>query len=1301
MRKITRLLTIIIVLVSLIIPPGKAQAADPPPESGLQSVPAREIVEPGLARAFEKSVSSGAKGSGEVLAFIIYNPVIDHVIYSDDGQTALLWLALHDPETGELIAAEPGLAIAKVDHSQKSLADGTQPWDITMQADINWEEAFNNLPAELMSDDMQLRYAEPDDALSKDVKTVYRGYKLPWAGGLSKRLSGSIGHFLIYNSCSETSCRYAYDFADGTMFPLLAARGGTVWKLNTTCPNYETSCFNYVILKDESTNPTTYQLYLHMAQNTVPQALRTIGASVVQGQFIGNADDTGASTGHHLHFHVHTNPNSYWGNSVDIRFDDVTINDGTPRTCDEVNRFPNYGTQCMRKIPGVTSSDNLFTSGNMGANPPSGDLLMPVHGQEINETSLLVGGWARDDLGIQKVQILAREMGKDWKVIGPDLSGTSFLGDINLCEAGVANGPVDIAARIYDLEGNIIPGGMTGVRTIVNNAACTQTQPPACVPTADQVALYSEANYQGICEKFGIGDYYSTASLRTLGDNNVESLMVGSNVRALLFDYDDGGGRSEAFEENDANLRDNRLNANMVSSMRVVTRSTQPVTPTIDTIFNDYSRPVLVESESYVINFSSVGATSFRGELRGPLNKDLAATKLSAWSVGSLLPGTYTVKIWGRNSAGEKEASRSFTISAANLSNNTLVNAPVTFDFQSGAQNWLGVPMWYLADVSFNSRSSKVWLFNDLYNPAAGSGNLGDPNIGGGDLTSPPIRIPSSGYYLKFEYYYETESFYPFWDQRWLQISVDGSPFENLLQLGMDADKAWLTSPIINLSAYSGKTIRLRFHLDIVDQYYNGGYGWFIDNVEISKTAPISCNDSEPNNNISQASTLAVGSQVSAFICPGGDVDYYRLNLTAGEQLTFDIDAKDIGSQLDPYIFLYDSQGRLILDNDDEEYAVRRDSKIYYSPSISDTYYLMVKAWDHPRAGSSSHFYTLKVSGSDLTPPIVQLESPKNAFIPKTAFTLRALATDIGTGIKKVDFYWRNADIRNSSWILLGSDSNGSDGWTATFDPVAYAPVLNGFLIAQAFDNNNNQNTSMRIISGFDTSTPSSQLAPLPATSGSTLIPLQWSGSDPDGTIDHYDLQYQVNGSSWTDLQTNILGSQTSLNYFGELGKNYGFRIRAIDNNNNIESYPNSAQASTSITTCTPDGFETTDNNASGASSLTKDASSQIHNFCGINDTDWVKMNVVAGTEYLFMISALGNTSAMKTQLYASNTTTLLKEANSSGYGQSVVYKYTPTSTQTVYLKITPLDGKLAGNDVRYSVWYGKGYEFYFPLIFR
>ena len=63
----------------------------------------------------------------------------------------------------------------------------------------------------------------------------------------------------------------------------------------------------------------------------------------------------------------------------------------------------------------------------------------------------------------------------------------------------------------------------------------------------------------------------------------------------------------------------------------------------------------------------------------------------------------------------------------------------------------------------------------------------------------------------------------------------------------------------------------------------------------------------------------------------------------------------------------------------------------------------------------------------------------------------------------------------------------------------------------------------------------------------------------------------------------------------------------------------------------------------SGGSILAAGAT-QNHNFCPVNDVDWVKINLVSGKEYLYMVSSKGGEAGMKVQLYASNQTTLLKE---------------------------------------------------------
>ena len=294
---------------------GGAHHTSPPPPPPAQA-------EAEIRTALERAIANYRE---DIVAFLIFDPRIRKIQFDATGQWAVVWLDLYDPATGELIPTEPGLVVAHHDGQQ---------WQILLQADPAWAETLASVPPDLMPEaNKAIWLARYDQALLEAPTSALGGYLLPWAEGLTKILTRSIAH--------GGTGYYAFDFADGTMFPLYASKGGTVHLVEWTYPNgYDDgSCANsnYIILKDETTSPVTYQLYLHLAFESVPEDLRVVGAPVVQGQFIGNADDTGCSTGHHLHFHVHTNPFSYWGTALDITFDDVNINGGRPRTPSEAN----------------------------------------------------------------------------------------------------------------------------------------------------------------------------------------------------------------------------------------------------------------------------------------------------------------------------------------------------------------------------------------------------------------------------------------------------------------------------------------------------------------------------------------------------------------------------------------------------------------------------------------------------------------------------------------------------------------------------------------------------------------------------------------------------------------------------------------------------------------------------------------------------------------------------------------------------------------------------------------------------
>ena len=78
-------------------------------------------------------IQKAAEGREDVLAFIVYRVVIDHVDFSKDGNLALVWIALVDKETGFVQPGEPGLVIANKTTNPKN------PWKITFQADNNFK----------------------------------------------------------------------------------------------------------------------------------------------------------------------------------------------------------------------------------------------------------------------------------------------------------------------------------------------------------------------------------------------------------------------------------------------------------------------------------------------------------------------------------------------------------------------------------------------------------------------------------------------------------------------------------------------------------------------------------------------------------------------------------------------------------------------------------------------------------------------------------------------------------------------------------------------------------------------------------------------------------------------------------------------------------------------------------------------------------------------------------------------------------------------------------------------------------
>ena len=401
----------------------------------------------------------------------LFEPVLDEAFVTSDGKTAVLWLALRD-YNGRILATEPGIALAILT---------TDGWQVLLRGDAGWDEALSQLPEGFLQTELQAANAQ---APAASPQTVW-GYYLPYVAGTAHKLEGSVLHFndyppLGYPSCGQDVCRYAYDFTDVGHFPLVASRAGTVVSSRDTCADGNTNCTNYVLLYDVG---GLYQIYLHLAYGTVPNHF-VPGTYVGQGAYIGDTDDTGYSTSEHVHFMVvqsyWNGDNGYpWGASIDARFTDVAINNGIPRTCYEVTHLEIYdgATECIgNKADPLNPSNDWFTSGNTGANPPTGQLTRPVPGAVVAPGSnplMDVTASTQDDVRVD-VAVLQGLIGGSWREIAPRVSNPNTSGvfdwDVNLCQAGPLNGPLEVALKIWDHEGNVV--SLLSRRTIQVDHAC-------------------------------------------------------------------------------------------------------------------------------------------------------------------------------------------------------------------------------------------------------------------------------------------------------------------------------------------------------------------------------------------------------------------------------------------------------------------------------------------------------------------------------------------------------------------------------------------------------------------------------------------------------------------------------------------------------------------------------------------------------------------------------------------------------------------------------------------------------------
>ena len=169
---------------------------------------------------------------------------------------------------------------------------------------------------------------------------------------------------------------------------------------------------------------------------------------------------------------------------------------------------------------------------------------------------------------------------------------------------------------------------------------------------------------------------------------------------------------------------------------------------------------------------------------------------------------------------------------------------------------------------------------------------------------------------------------------------------------------------------------------------------------------------------------------------PTGDVDLYKVDLTAGQYLSVVVNARNLDeggslSNLDSYLRVFDASGNQLAYNDDAVNPYNgvssTDSSLNFSAASSGTYYLGVTSY-----GNSAYNPNTVGSGINSTSGAYRLELKLANSAPPTAPTGFAASASSTT---QINLTWSN--VSGATGYSIERSPNGSTGWTVIATPGA------------------------------------------------------------------------------------------------------------------------------------------------------------------------------------------------------------------------------------------------------------------------
>jgi subtilisin family serine protease len=182
-------------------------------------------------------------------------------------------------------------------------------------------------------------------------------------------------------------------------------------------------------------------------------------------------------------------------------------------------------------------------------------------------------------------------------------------------------------------------------------------------------------------------------------------------------------------------------------------------------------------------------------------------------------------------------------------------------------------------------------------------------------------------------------------------VTVQGTSFSSPLAAGVGA---LMLSRNPNLTASQLRTIMQNTAEQVGSQSYPGGVNQFYGHGRINAHQAVLAAGVDSNDRISNATFVELNSTVNGRLTTTTDVNMHRINVSAGQRISIDVDHYATDSRTDTFLRLFDSSGNLIASSDDSsgpapEFSIR-EGYIEHTFTSGGNYYIGVSAF-----GNSSY----------------------------------------------------------------------------------------------------------------------------------------------------------------------------------------------------------------------------------------------------------------------------------------------------------------------------------------------------------